>query len=165
MAGEVEDFFRQLIALTCGNRNVERLNLLRIQFAEQTRAVGLSQHLTSRARHTSGGAISLKTPLTATTAEAAFLTTDHRHMSQFTGKSVMTIHQLTVDHDTRPHSGSEGDDDEVLHSTCHAINHLAHGSRIGVVGQRHRNAERLAEHVGQRHHPFPWQIRSIFNGS
>ena len=89
-------------------------------------------------------------------------------MAQFAGKAVVTVEQLSVDDDTRADARSKGDDDEVLHATGHAVDHLAQGSGVGVVGQRHRDtAEPLAEHLSQRHHTVvsPRQVGGKLDGT
>ena len=84
-------------------------------------------------------------------------------MSQLTGKAVVTIHQLSVDDNTRAYTCAERQHDEVLHATGHTVNHLTHSSGIGVVGQSHGQiVETLAEHLSQGHHTVvsPCQVGS-----
>ena len=89
-------------------------------------------------------------------------------MTKFSGKSVAAIDQLTIDDDTRAHARSQGYDDEVLHTTCYTISHLAHSRSIGVVGQSHGDsAQPVAEHLGQWYDAVmrPCQVWSKLYGS
>ena len=89
-------------------------------------------------------------------------------MTQLTCKSVVTVEQLTVDHDTRAYAGAEGDDDEVLHATGHAIDHLADSGGIGIVGESHGDVvEALAEEFSEGHYTVvsPRQIGGKLDGA
>ena len=80
----------------------------------------------------------------------------------------MTIEQLTVDHDTRAYASTQGDDDEVLHTACHTINHLTNGSGIGIIGQGYGDiVQTLAEQLGEGHHTImsPRQIGGKLDGA
>ena len=71
-------------------------------------------------------------------------------MTQFASKAITSVNQLSVDDDTRADTCAESNHDEVLHSACHAVNHLAYSSRISVVCKSYGNvAETLGEHLCQ----------------
>ena len=77
----------------------------------------------------------------------------------------MTVQQLTVNHDTRTYTGSQGDHDEVLHTACTTVDHLALRSRIGVVRDRAFHTHALADQLSKRHHTFPRQVRSLLDAT
>ena len=81
-------------------------------------------------------------------------------VAQLTGKTVMTVEQLTVNHDTRANTGTEGDNDEVFHASSRTVYHLALRSRVGIIGDGTFDAHALANEFSQRHYPFPREVRS-----
>ena len=83
-------------------------------------------------------------------------------MAQLAGKTIMTVKQLSVNHNTRTHTGTQCDNDKILHTASHTVNHLADSSGIGIVGKRYGNAQCIAEQLSQGHYTIvsPRQIRS-----
>ena len=80
----------------------------------------------------------------------------------------MAVEQLAVHHNTRPYARAKCDDDEVLHATCHTIDHFAKSGSVGIVRQCYRNIiQPFAEQLGQRYNAIvcPRQVRGKLNGS
>ena len=89
-------------------------------------------------------------------------------MSQFAGESVVSIEQLSIDHDARADACAKRNDNEIVHAPCHTILFLADGGRIGIVRHRHGEiVQAFAEHFSQRHHAVfcPPQISGILDGA
>ena len=83
--------------------------------------------------------------LTAVVAHSAGVT-------QLTGKTVVAINHLTVDHDAGTDAGTQGNHDEVLHTTGSTVGHFTYSSGVGIVGERHGDAVHLlGEHLGELH--------------
>ena len=84
-------------------------------------------------------------------------------MAQLTGKAVVTIQKLTVNNNTRANTCTQSDNNEILHSASHTVNHLADSSGIGIIGKSHRNViQTLAEELSKRHYAIvsPRQVGS-----
>ena len=89
-------------------------------------------------------------------------------MAQLASETIMAVEQLAVDDDARADARAKCDDDEILHATGYAVDHLAQGRSIGVVGHGHGNvAETLAEHLGQGNDAVvcPRQVRRKLDGA
>ena len=88
-------------------------------------------------------------------------------MTKLTCKSVGTVNQLTVNHNTRTYACAKSNDDEVLHTTSHAIYHLAYGCSISIVGKSYWNAETIREHLCQWNNTVasPIQIGCILHST
>ena len=89
-------------------------------------------------------------------------------MSQFTGESVMSIEQLSVDHNAGTNACAQGNHDEVLHTASHAIYHFTDGSGIGIVSQRYGDiVQALAEQFCQGHYAVvsPRKVRGKLDGA
>ena len=73
-------------------------------------------------------------------------------VTQLAGETVVAVHHFTVDHDTGTYSGTQGDHDEVLHTTGGAVCHFTHSGGVGVVGEGNGNAVHgFLQHLGEFH--------------
>ena len=88
-------------------------------------------------------------------------------MTELTGKTVMTIYNLTVDNDTRADSCTESDHDEVLHSTSCTISHFTYCSRISVICKSYRHsAHCLRKKLGELHSVMsPAEVWSVLDST
>ncbi len=84
-------------------------------------------------------------------------------MSEFPGKTVVTIDKLTVDHDTRTYSGAECDHYEIFQTACHTIGHLTDRCGIRIVGDCYGDTELLAEKLRERHGGRPGKVYTILD--
>ena len=123
-----------------------------------------SQQFTCSTSHTCSRAVSLQTAFTTTTAHTSCTATNN-HMTQFAGKTVMTINHLSVDYDTATYTCSQCDHDKILHTTGSTICHFAYSSSIRIIGQCSRNTKSLFKHSSQRNNTFPRQVWSKLNCS
>ena len=82
-------------------------------------------------------------------------------MSQLTGETVVSIHKLTVNHDTASYTCAKGNHDEILKTTGCAIGHLADSGSIGIIGDSHGDTELLAHHLSQRQRSRPRNIHEF----
>ena len=89
-------------------------------------------------------------------------------MTEFAGKSVMTIDNLTIDDNTAADTCAEGNHDEVLHTARSSVGHLTHCSSIGIICKSYRNTVHLLfQEVGNRNCSLvaPFEIDSILDFS
>ena len=77
----------------------------------------------------------------------------------------MAVQQFAVNHDTRSHAGTEGDDDKVLHAACRTIDHLALCRSVGIVRNSTLDTHTLADEFSQRHYTLPRQVRRILDAA
>ena len=74
------------------------------------------------------------------------------------GKSVSPVDQIPAGHDAAADAGPKGNDDEILHSLCCAIEHLTQRGGIRVVGHGNRNVVILLEQRSEVRHRPPFQV-------
>ena len=86
-------------------------------------------------------------------------------MSQFSGKTIVTINHLTVDNDTATYTCTQSDHDEIFHTTCSTISHFTDSCGVGVVRQCSRDTQTFLKHGCQRNYTFPGQVRGKFNST
>ena len=91
--------------------------------------------------HACSRAVGFQTALSATAAWSSVRI--HHHVSQLTGKTIATINQLPVSHDTRSYACSESEFYEVFHANRSTIFHFSHSSCICIIGNSNRNAQFL----------------------
>ena len=84
-------------------------------------------------------------------------------MAKFAGESVVAIHELTVNHDTRTYTGAEGYHYKILQTTCCTIGHFTDSSCISVVGNGYGYTEFLAQYLCEGDGSRPGKIYTIFN--
>ena len=93
----IQNVFSHLISGHCRVIHIFRCDVFNLKIAESRRLGAYLQELAGCASHTCGAAVCLKTsraPATAHTTVSAL----HNQMAQLTGKTVMSINELTVDH-------------------------------------------------------------------
>ena len=110
-----------------------------------------------RCGHTGGRAIGLQAAVVAAAAETAVVAL-HDHMAQLAGKTVMAVHKLAVDYHARAYACAECDHYEILQTAGSTVGHLADSGGIGVVGNRHRHAELVADKFSQGYGGGPGKI-------
>ena len=116
LAGVVKDVLGQLVAVHGSVVHVLRGDGVDVEIAQQ-RGLGTDfQELAGGAGHTRGRAICLEATRAAAAAEASVVAL-HYHVAQLAGKAVVAVDHLTVDHDARPHAGTESDHDEILEAS------------------------------------------------
>src|SRR5690554_3049468 len=86
-------------------------------------------------------------------------------MAKFTGKAVMTVHQLAVDHNSASDTSTERDHNEVFHTTGCSVSHLPDCRRIGVVGQCYGNTHPLFQHLSKRNNTLPAEVGRKLNAT
>lgn len=101
----------------------------------------------------------------ATTATQAAVVALHDCVTELPCKTVVTVHELSVDDDTRSYTCAEGDHNEVLHSTGGTIGHFTYGCGIGIIGDCYRYAELLAYHLCERQRGRPWDVDKFLDHS
>ena len=89
-------------------------------------------------------------------------------MAELACETVMSVNDLTVDHDTRSHTCTEGDHDEILHASCSAVCHFTDSSRIRVICKSYRKAtQSLRKKLRERNHisAAPCKVHGILDCS
>ena len=62
----------------------------------------------------------------------------------------MPVDEAAIDEDAAAHAGAEGDGHEMLHQLRAAVDVLADGGGVRVVGERDRQSEDVLEHAADR---------------
>ena len=111
------------------------------------------------------GAIHVETSASAASTRSAVIEI-YYCMSQFSGKSVTSVYQLSVGDYTGSNAGAECNLDEILHSLGCSIVHFAQSGCLGVVCYGNGNSQTVGEHLGQWHHTLgPSDVGGVFDGS
>lgn len=71
-------------------------------------------------------------------------------MAQLPRGECASVHDPAAMHETTAHTGADGDICHQLPAAALPENALTQGGRVGVVFQRHRQAERFLQHGGER---------------
>ena len=88
-------------------------------------------------------AIGLKTAPTPTATSTAI--GNKNGVAQLTRIACSTMHELTINHNATADARTKREHDKMPHTTGTTIDQLAIGSRVGIVGNRHRNIEMLMD--------------------
>ena len=142
----IEDLLSDEITLLCCIKHVFRSDMINVCHLTKERRLRSGSHdLFRSTRYTGGRCICLNTTLLSATAETSVTRVVHFAVTQLTGKTVMTIEQLTVNHNTRTYTGAESDDDEVLHAACGTVDHLALRCGVRIIRNGALNTHPLAD--------------------
>ena len=60
-------------------------------------------------------------------------------MTQFSGKTVVAINQITTDNDTATNASTQRNHDEIFHTAGSAVRHFADGGSIRIIRQSYGN--------------------------
>ena len=86
-------------------------------------------------------------------------------MAQFACATRLAKHQLAVDHHAATHTRAEREHDEVLHALGAAVDELAIGRSIGIVGDHHRHIYVSSDESDQIDNTFEIEVRGILNAT
>ena len=79
-------------------------------------------------------------------------------MTEFASEAIVPVDELTTDDDTTTDARTEGDDDEVLHTTCSTIGHLTDSGSVSVVGECHGDTDAILDHLSQGDLTLPREV-------
>lgn len=71
-------------------------------------------------------------------------------VTEFAGHAAVPVDEAAIDEDAAAHAGAEGDGHEMLHQLRAAVDVLADGGGVRVVGERDRQSEDVLEHAADR---------------
>ena len=126
-----------------------------LQVAKRRRLGADFEEFPCRAGNACRTTICFKTTRTSAAAYASVVALYH-HVAKFISKTVVAIHELTVDNDSGSYARSEGNHDEIFHAASRAVGHLSESGSVGVIGDSHGySSESLADLLCQRNHGNP----------
>ena len=153
LAREVKDLLGNLVA--CLGCLIYIVGGDVIQLAERGLLGGVLDNLLGRTCHACSRSIGFDTSALPAPALAPFRSVNDLGVTELTGKAVVTVHNLSVNHDTRANACTQRNLDKVLHTACCTVGHLTHGSGVGIVGNAARYAHAVLNKLGKRHNAFP----------
>ena len=79
-------------------------------------------------------------------------------MTEFASEAIVPVDELTTDDDTTTDARTEGDDDEVLHTTRSTIGHLTDSGSVSVVGEGYGDTDAVLDHLSQGNLTLPREV-------
>src|SRR6185437_8735907 len=159
---EVEDIFGQPVSLDGRVIDLPGIQFVFRNFAQEAGFFAVLEHFNGRELDPGGGGVAFKRSLFAGTLMIAAIRDDDG-MSEFAGKTVVTVDEASVRDDAASDARPKRDHDKILHPLGGAVHLLADGGSIGVVGKYRRKLEFIPDQLGQRNNAAPGKVGSIFD--